>query len=314
MKKMIIMMIGVLLLLSGTICAGPLNPAQVSAEAKWVVHANFDEFASSEMWWMISQELSKKDWKKIDAITKLFGSDPTKDIYGITLFGKDAKEENATVLINGKYEKEKLLSLLSMNDEYAESQYKGKTLYHWLDENDNKKKVGMFASEELIVISQSEDSVEAAADLLASEKDSLASAEDSALAKLVDTRQDAIVVMAAEGLSELSKNRKNNTILRNSNMMAVVAGEENGDLYLHVDLTAETAEAAIQIEQILGGIGSFIELKHSDEPEVLALLDSVILERTGKQLFLTVKYPSAKLFEMVKDRHLSDDKACSDKP
>ena len=151
MKKMTVMLLISVLILSSSGWAAPLNRTHVPAGAKWLVHADFDAFDGTEMWRLISQTISEKDQKKIDAIATLFGSDPTRDIYGATLYGTDAKEENAVVMIYGRFDKEKLLGLLVLNETYDESEYNGQKLYHWVDEKDNKQKVGMFATDRLIV-------------------------------------------------------------------------------------------------------------------------------------------------------------------
>ncbi len=302
MKKMTLMLISTVLILSSSVWASPLNRTHVPAEAKWLVHVDFDTFATSEIWRLVSQEISEKNQKKIDAITNLFGIDPTKDIFGATLYGMDSKEENAVVMIYGRFDKEKLLSLLALNEAYAESEYNGQKLYHWLDEKDNKEKVGIFATDALIVISQSEQAVQAAVDLQAGKTSSLASQRNAPLARLVEAPENAFMVIAADGLAELHKNNHHAAILQNSKMLATVVGEDNGDMYLHVDLTAETNEAAMQIEQVLGGIKAFIALKHAEQPDITSLLLATTLERSENQLFLSVRYPSAKLFEIIKNK------------
>ena len=302
MKKMTLMLISAVLIFSSSVWGSPLNRAHVPAEAKWLLHVDFDAFGDSEMWGLISQEISEKDQKKIDAVANLFGTDPTKDIYGATIYGEDSQEENAVVMIYGRFDKAKLLSLLVLNEAYDESEYNGQKLYHWLDEKDNKHKVGTFAKDDLVVISQSEETVWTTVDLLAGESNSLADQEDAPLAKLVEAPENSFVVMAADGLAELNKNKDHIEILQNSQMMAAIVGEDNGDMYLHVDLTAETNEAAMQIEQVLGGIKAFIALKNTNEPDIMSLLQATTLERNENQLVLSVRYPSAKLFEIIKDK------------
>jgi len=305
MKKMFLLPLSAILMLSSLAWAAPLNQTHVPAEAKWLIHVDVDAIVGTEMWRLVTQDISEKVRKKIDAITNLLGSDPTRDIYGATLYGIDSNEENAVVMIYGRFNKEKLLSLLVLNEAYAESDYNGQKLYHWLDEKDNKNKVGMFAADDLIVISQSEQAVAALVDLRAGQGSSLASQEDAALSTLVEAPEDALMVMAADGLAELQNDDDHIAILKNSKMMAAVVSENDGNMNLYVDLTAETIDAAIQIEQVLGGIKAFIALKHAKQPEIISLLQAVTLERNENQLLLTVQYPSEKLFEIINNRRNS---------
>jgi hypothetical protein len=220
----------------------------------------------------------------------------------LTIYGSDAAEEKAIVLLYGQFDREKLVSLLILNETYVETEYEGSKLYHWVDEKDKKPKVAMFAADDLIVISQSETSVQATADLLAGEVTSLNSQKDAPLAALLETPENALMVMAADQLAELNKDKEHAAILQNSKMMAAIVGEDNGDMYLTVDLTAETAEAAAQVEQVLSGIKAFVALKHAKQSGAMSLLNATTLTRDENKLFLSVKYSSVKLFEILKNK------------
>ena len=308
MKKTILLLLCAVLLLAGSVRAEPLNPRQVPADAKWLVHVDFNMFAKSKMWNLMSQEITDKNQKKIDAITTLFGSDPTKDLFGVTLFGPDANQENAVAIIHGRFNQKKLLSLLVLNEAYAETEYKDQILYHWVDERDNKAKVGFCATESLIVISQSETPVQAMVDLLTGQPDSQASEPAPLASSLAKAPKDAIVVMAANGLVDLHLDDKQNAILKNSRMIAVLAGESNGDMYLQINLATDTIEAALQIEQLLIGMQAFATLKNAENPNIVSLLQAITIKRNENQLSLTAKYPSAKLFDIFKEKIMPKNK------
>jgi len=300
MKKMTLMLLSVVLTLSSSGWAAPLNRTHVPAGAKWLLHVDFEVFARTEMWRLIDQEISEEVRIKIKEIETFSGIDPTKDIYGATLYGTELKEENVVITIYARYDKERLLTMLAYNEFYRESEYNGRTLYHWVDDNDKKHMVGMFATDGMIVISQSEQAIQNTADVLAGQVNSLTSQEDAPLAALVDAPEDAFLVLVAEGLTEILKDNQDVEILQNSKSMSVVVGEKNGEIYLHVKLTANTTEAAMQIEEILSGIKAFVELKNAEQPEVMLLLQAINLEQKESKLFLSFKYSSAKLFEIAK--------------
>jgi len=314
MKKTVLMLLSAVLILSSPGWAKPLNPRQVPAEAKWLVHVDFNMFAESETWDLISQEISDKNQKKIDAITTLFGSDPTKDLFGVTLFGSDANEENAVAIINGRFNRKKLLALLALNEAYAETEYNGQILYHWVDERDNKAKVGIFATESLIVISQSEPPVQSMVDLLAGKADSLANQPTAPFSALTKTPQGAIMVMAAGGLTQLRRDDKQNVFLQNSKTIVVFAGEKQGEMFLNANLTTDTPEAAMQIEQALIGMKAFVAMNHAEQPEMISLLQAIILKRNENQLSLTAKYPAAKLLDIFKEKFQPKNKDQSVEP
>ena len=351
MKNMTLKLLCAAFMLSSTSLAGQFNQAHIPAEARLVVHLDVEKFKSSEMWRLLRPGISEETWQEVDEIIDRFGSNPEKDIDGITLYGADSKEENAVIMIYGRFDKEKLLWLIkheeSKEECYEKSQYKGQKLYHWVGggyskeqievylkrvrheieskvekgelseeearlkmdkvEKDawkqcEKEYVWMFATDSHIVFSQNEQAVQAMVDLLAGEGDSLDFQEEAELAELVKIREGAILIIAVKTknrLSEFLENEPEAAILRNMKMLSVVAGEDNGEMYLTVNLTAVTEDAAMQIEKVFDGIVAMKTLEHTDQPEISSFLQAINLERNGSKLFLTVQYPSAKLDEII---------------
>jgi len=296
MKKVLITL---LLAASAMSLAAPINRQHIPADSKWLFHIDFDAFRDSEMGSLIKQEIKACYQKKIDGVTTLFGTDLTQDLYGFSLYGPDADEKNAAALIYAKYDKQKLMALLGMNEKYAESNYQEQTLYHWLDEKHNRDQVGAFATEDLIVISQSKDTVTAMLDLLKEPSKSIANAQDNVLTGLSEAPEGAIMITAADGLSDLIENNHHAAILKNSKLMAVIIGENDGIMKLDIDLIAENTEAATNIEQVVRGMQAFMTLNQNQQPEIASLIQATMLQRNENQLALTFQYPSVKLFEMM---------------
>ena len=163
MKKVLITL---LLAVSAISLAAPINRQHIPVNSQWLFHIDFDAFRDSEMGSLIEQEIKVAHQKKNDGLTTLLGTNLKQDLYGFTLHGVDSDDTKAAALIYVKYDKEKLLALLGMSEKYAESSHQGQTIYHWYDDKKSRDQVGAFATEELIVISQSENTVTAMLDLL----------------------------------------------------------------------------------------------------------------------------------------------------
>ncbi len=294
---MTLMLLSAALTLSASLYAAPLNQTHIPAEAKWVIHLDVNMLTSSELWKTAGPYIIDENQNKIDWFTNLFGFDPTKDIYAATLYGIDSNEENAVFILYGQFNKEKLISLLKQNEYYAESEYQGQKLYHWFDEKDNKKKVGIFASDSMIVISQSQQQVQEMIDLMAGRKIALQNQKDAPLAKLVESPENAIIILAADGLAQLNKNKKDDVVSKNAKTISAVAGEKNGNMYLHANLTADSQEATIQIEQILCGIKAFVELKHANNSKLMSILQTADIQRDENILSFSFQCSSVGLLE-----------------
>lgn len=303
MKKFLFLACLSVLTVTSSVFAGALQEENVLADAQWLLHIDFDAFRSSRFGQLVRSDLQPQYQEKIDALAQLLGSDLTRDLYDITIYGTGPGEENATILFRGSYDKDKLLALLVLNGAYSKSEYEGATLHHWMDEKRNKEQYGAFAANDLIVIGQTEEAVIDALDLIAGQRQSLAAQTESALYKLCQAPDNPIFMAAATELSQLAQDDEQAAILKNSNLIAVLAAEKDGNLTARLHLEAKDEQAAIQVEQIARGLLAFAAMQNTQKNG--PLIQSVVLTRDKNALDCTFSYPSVDLFEMIKgDIHL----------
>jgi hypothetical protein len=94
--------------------------------------------------------------------------------------------------------------------------------------------------------------------------------------------------------------------------MAILAAEEEGDTIFRIHLTAQTPEAAMQIEQVVRGMMSFGMLNAANQPALSEILTAVTLTRSESILDLQFSYPSADLFEVLKSLKEQHDQSPSE--
>ncbi|MBL7214369.1 MAG: hypothetical protein ISS71_01690 [Phycisphaerae bacterium] len=311
MKKALFFVYLTTLMISSVAPGGSLQKEHVRGDAKWLLHVDLDALRSSEIGKLIQNDIQTQHQEKIDAMAQLLGSDLTEDLHAVTLYGASAGEENASALFYGNYNKEKLLTLLVLNEAYSKSEYNGKTLHHWMDEKRQKDQYGVFAADDLIVIAQTEESVIATLDVLSGKVPSLAQQKDATLYSLCQGRDDAIALAAAEELSELAENNQHAATLKNSRLLAALVAEKAGDMKVDIHLEAQNEDAAMQIEQVVRGILAFAMLQNQQYPQFGKLLQSIDLSRDKNALDCTFIYPSAELYEIIKAH--ADIKAVNEK-
>lgn len=300
MKKTALILIAILVFTSGLATASPLDRKSVSADAKWVFHIDFDAFRASEIGNIINQEIKNKHQEKIDALKQLFGSDLTTDFSSITLYGPDSNDLNAAALFECKYDQQKLISLLVLNEKYSTTEYDGITIHNWFDKKKKKPQAGVFATDNLIIIAQTEQTVIDALNVLTDQSQSLEDKKDTPLYSLCDNSDKPIFMAAAQDLSQLTKKDRHAAILKNSSFLAVVGDEQEGNLKLRIDLETNNETAAMQTEQVLRGIMAFAMLQMNKQPKLIELISKVSIVRTGKKIDFEFKYPSLQLFELLK--------------
>lgn len=282
-----------------TAIAAPINQQQIASSARWVFHLDQQQFLASEIGTLTMQEIKEHGVdEKLNALRELFGSNPLQDIYSITIYGPDNDEANAVALINGKFDKTKLLSLLTLNETYEKDQYHDYTMHHWTDDKHGKPQVGTFASDSLIVLSQTSEAVKLALDVLDGETDNLA---DTDKATYFDSMpENTIIVAGAEGLGELAGDNANAAILKNTNMLAFIVGEKEGNFKISLNLQAKTPELAIQMQQMAQGFMALAALKANEIDGATPLLNAIKIETTDNNVSIDFAYPSKQLFELIK--------------
>ena len=299
MKKTAFYISATVLLASALSAAAPIDYTHVSADAQWVFHADLEAFRSSVMGTLVRTQLEGAYREKISSLEQLLGSDLTEDLDAITLYGQPDTQASAAALFYGTFNKEKLLSLATLNEAYSKTVYSGHTLHHWYDKANQRNQVGTFATDNLIIIAQTKESVIDALDVLSGKQKALTNQNLTLSKKLSKTPDKAIVVIAAEGLSDLTNGNPNAAVLKNSESMTATIIENKGHMTLQVDLEAEAADGAANIEQVLLGMKALMMLENKEHPQVPEMFSQTIIVRNEKKVRLQMRYPSAKLFELL---------------
>lgn len=279
--------------------AAPLNHKQVPASAAWIAHVDLETFRSSQFGRLTMEEIKLKFGDKVAALSTLLGTNVLTDIQSLTLYGSDAKETNAASLIRGRFDKEKMLAFLKLNPAYAEITYDDKTMYKWVDDSRKKDQYGAFAAEDLVVIAQSQSTLQRALDVLAGKQPVLADQPQLPLFSMSQAPQGAFVIVAAKGLSELAGSEQA-AILKNSNLLVFITSERAGVLKAHLQLESESEESATQIEQVVRGMLAFASLQTNNPPMLQKIIQTGIIARNGRKLEFDFSAPSADIFELLK--------------
>ena len=72
--------------------------------------------------------------RKTSLSVAVSGGDKMTDIRDITVYGTGQDRSNAVAVVEGKFDTQKLLSLIRLNSQYQEIPYKGSTLHRWRQE------------------------------------------------------------------------------------------------------------------------------------------------------------------------------------
>jgi len=286
MKSFVPVCAAALLFLAHPVLAGPLSTAQVTAGADWVVHADYDQFNKSELGRLIRAELGQLglEQKMLDFET-VFSFHPLDDIHSVTIYGSGDDQEKAVVLIDGTFETEKLVSLVRMNPQYERIDYGNFTLHSWVDENKKdpnapgRRMYGCVYKDNLVLVSAGLLSLKQAVDVLAGTAPNAAGSFKQA----VLDKKGAFLQLAVNAVGTIAQNNRKAALLRQTEELGAVFGEDEGIVYVNLSLKAVSEDVALNVKKMLDGIIAFMSIAGGEKPvlaDIASQLDVTCVDRT----------------------------------
>lgn len=276
MKKLLMLIVTSVLVVGGPVLAGPLVIEQVSGSASWVVHANQQQFKKTHIGQLIRQELINLGLEEnLSNFAAILSFHPLDDVRDVTLYGTGKDREKAVVLIDGFFDKERILSLLRMNPQYKETKYGDIAMYEWFDENQkdpNQMMYGCFYKDDLIVMGAGLDSVKLAVDVL---KGSAKNAVGGIFNQPALDAKGAFFQVVGKSVGEMVGQDPDAAAFQQTDQLDLTIGEVDGKFYIDWNLTAKSEEAAQAITQMLEGILAFVSLPNEQQPKLAELAKKI---------------------------------------
>lgn len=252
-----------LTLAAGAVMAGPVNKAEIAAEATWVVHLDVEALVGSSVGgWLLNQGRQHDLDEKLAQFAGSFGFHPTRDLASVTLYGTSYDPASGVAIFKGKFDNQKLLDLLDQAQGHEESEYGLHTVHRWTQKPKGKRddgiRYGTFYSEQVIVIARSRSTLDAALDVLNKQ----AAATD--LVPAVSAGSFLFVV--AEGMPA-NESPDGARFLRKVSGSFVEIGEAAGSAFINLKLTARKVQDAQRLRQMLDGLLAMLSMVAEQKQE-----------------------------------------------
>jgi hypothetical protein len=251
--------------------AAPLSKSQISAEAKWVLHLDLEQFGPSETCRILLKESGKGDKFKtaLDHYRTLLGVDPLKALANITLYGEEVSGTRGVALIRGAIPAKALTARLSTYPEYTTRKVSGSTVHQWKDRTSSAQMNACLFSSSLTVITSDATSMDAALGILNGSRPNLGSLKNPTLT-IPAPMTGAFLTAASCGYAGASPHPLKAMLLRNTTCATMQVAESQGITDATIALAAVSSDAAFQIQQILNGL--IVSAAFTDESSGLAKL------------------------------------------
>lgn len=307
MKKLMMVLMVSVLLAAVPVLGGPLVKSRVSGSANWVAHVDIERFNSTQIGRLIREELRNQGMEEeLTNFANVFSFHPLDDVLNVTIYGQDQKPEKAVVLIEAKFDKERLLTVLRFNPSYEEAEYGDIVIHSWVDEkkqdpNDSNvgRMYGCFYNDELVVMGAGLEAVKQAVDVLNGSAENAASGVFNQASL---NAKGAFLQVAANNVGEVVGEEPEAAALKQTDELSLAIGEFEGNFYVDLDLKAKAEEAAQAISKILDGIIAFATLAGEEQPKLAELAKKVELSCVQNTIQIRFKASSETVFSFLKEQ------------
>ena len=265
--------------------AGPLDADQVSADAKWVMHMDFEAMRESSAGKMMRSMWLQRDRvrKRMEEVLEHTGMDPREDLDGATLYDNQFKKHHGVALIHVK-NIDKSRSLDTLREKHPDARtvtYEGHEIHTWQGRHKKHEHTVTAALYEgsVIVMSRNIPDVMQALDVLDGRADALS--DSSPLAD--DTRGGTILTLRAIDMDEAGLPGKC-SVLQQSEQLSWAAGQDDDTLFLNCSLITESDEIANNVASVTDGLRALVALRHGEHEDVMRVIDGLESETDGKSV------------------------------
>lgn len=307
MKKLMMVLMVSVLLAAVPALGGPLVKSRVSGSANWVAHVDNERFNSTQIGRLIREELRNQGVEEdLTNFANVFSFHPLDDVLNVTIYGQGQNPEKAVVLIEAKFDKERLLTVLRFNPSYEEAEYGDIVIHSWVDEkkqdpNDSNvgRMYGCFYNDELVVMGAGLEAVKQAVDVL---NGSAENAFSGVFNQASLDAKGAFFQVAANNVGEVVGEEPEAAALKQTDELGLAIGEFEGNFYVDLDLKAKSEEAAQAISKILDGIIAFATLAGEEQPKLAELAKKVELSCVQNTIQVRFKASSETVFSFLKEQ------------
>lgn len=224
---------------------------------------------------------------KLAAVKAMFGVDLLKDIDHLVIAGNGDTEKGGVAYVYGNFDAQRLTTILAGAKDYASADHSGVAVQSWLDEKDNKRKHMVFFSPGLALLSNAQNVLTDALDVLSGKTPGLA-AESPLSGAFVRNGQNLLTLHAC-GLSSIVGAVPKAEALKQAEALSLhvsTSGAESVDVTLSVTATSEAT--AQQIQQALLGIQAIALLRAAEAPEPAAFASQAKITCQNRTVGLTM--------------------------
>ena len=277
--------------------AAKIDKANISNDAKFVVHLDLDAFRASKIGITLLEKIRKDEGgEKLNALAELIGFDPLSAIHGATMFG-NGEEDNGILVVKHKADNTKLLAFMKLDEHYRKTEHGKHEIHGAGDRGDGKRGYISFVNATTAVLAASRE--------LAAEGIDLVNGKGAAVKQIptslvsADKKAKNAFLVAYANVEDLKEHIDNETVNQMAKRVAFVMGESDEKFILSMSVDALDADAAENMENMVNGLIGFARLNQDENPEVKDILKGLKVTRNEENVSVHFSVGVNKLFELI---------------
>jgi hypothetical protein len=282
----------------GGVCrAGSLDPGTVAADAKWLVHVDFDALRESKVAQHAREELLKRPRVKeiLAKAQEATGMELDKDLHGLTAYGNGFKPRSGVVIAYAHFDRDKLVVLMKTRPDFKSTTDDDLELYSWTEGNGERKHdvvVAFPKKDRVAVIAGSAEQVKRATAVFRS------GGLTSSSPLVGDAPQGTILRVSVTVVGDAELPIKID-MLKKIDHISLAAGENDGTDFDHIRVTTTDDDTAKQLKSIADGIKAMIDLRLDKEPDLKKTIDATKIEQSDKAVTIDWSGSSESVIQMM---------------
>lgn len=324
------------LMVASPLMAAPLDKSQIPADAQWFIAVDVEGLVASKVGTAVIEEANKQGLDiMMDAAKGAIGFNPLKDLKTVTLYGTKFGADSGVIILEGKFDKDKIIRVLQLNKSFKQDKIGDHTIYEWLDTlkggqfgvsvshaggqptTDSKqpadmKRFGAFHGDNKAVVATSDTLLKAALELLDGKGESIAKKDD----KGIPSGKDAFVAAYVTNL-EAADAKPEAAFLKKIAGGWFVMGEKDDAVFARLAVTARDEATGKDLGQVADGFVALLRLVQPPDgqkavqtakagieglasPEFVAIIKSIKVARQDLTVTVEASTPVKTVVELMK--------------
>lgn len=292
----------VMVLLAPSAPAGPLDPAHVPADAKWVIHVDFKALGQTKVAEQVRQNRRQLLFAARTWLQNRYGVDPREDLDSLTAYGNSYEAHTGTLILRANFDQQKVQARLEQKPNVQKMSLGDYTVYtipvehpqRYNREAANKADATeaeraaqkhartmhvVLMDGKTMVVTSSRDRVQGALDLVKGTATAVAKKDMPLLSKL---SEGTIFYGAADKLGGIKEHDGFFPILSQHEQIFTSVGVKDNQVFKEVTLVAQNEEVAKDMKSFLEGMNALGRVWAADSDALKTLVENKEITCEGK--------------------------------